>query len=607
MDYLKRLLVGKPLKSAENDEHKLTRFAALALLSSDALSSIAYGTEQIVVVLVALSAAAIWYSLPIAAFVIILLISLTLSYRQIIHAYPHGGGAYVVSSENLGKNAGLISGGSLLIDYMLTVAVSVSAGAEAITSAVPALYGRQVAISVTIVLLLMMLNLRGLRESASFLLFPVYTFILVISLLIVVGLYNIVTGAVPLQATALPGAAVPGVSIALILRAFSSGSSSLTGVEAISNAVPFFKKPRAKNAAATLTMMALILGFFFVGITFINYWYGIVPEKEVTVLSQIGKAVFGHGILYYVLQFATALILAVAANTGFSAFPVLAYNLAKDKFMPHMYQDRGDRLGYSNGIITLALGSIVLLFIFHGSTERLIPLYSIGVFIPFALSQTGMVVKWKKEGKRWLSKSIANITGAFISYAIIAILFVYRLGDIWPFFIIMPIVMFIFYKIHDHYKKVAEQLRLENDAKLHDYDGNTVLVLVGNVTRVNIGALNYARSIGDYVVAMHVSLDEDVEKEKEIEAEFKKHFPDVRFSIVHSSYRSIENPIIRYVDIVSKNAAKQNYTTTVLIPQFVPNRRWQNILHNQTSLRLRLRLSWRENIVVSTYSYHLKK
>lgn len=607
MDYLKRLLVGKPLKSAENDEHKLTRFAALALLSSDALSSIAYGTEQIVVVLVALSAAAIWYSLPIAAFVIILLISLTLSYRQIIHAYPHGGGAYVVSSENLGKNAGLISGGSLLIDYMLTVAVSVSAGAEAITSAVPALYGHQVAISVTIVLLLMMLNLRGLRESASFLLFPVYTFILVISLLIVVGLYNIVTGAVPLQATALPGAAVPGVSIALILRAFSSGSSSLTGVESISNAVPFFKKPRAKNAAATLTMMALILGFFFVGITFINYWYGIVPEKEVTVLSQIGKAVFGHGILYYVLQFATALILAVAANTGFSAFPVLAYNLAKDKFMPHMYQDRGDRLGYSNGIITLALGSIVLLFIFHGSTERLIPLYSIGVFIPFALSQTGMVVKWKKEGKRWLSKSIANITGAFISYAIIAILFVYRLGDIWPFFIIMPIVMFIFYKIHDHYKKVAEQLRLENDAKLHDYDGNTVLVLVGNVTRVNIGALNYARSIGDYVVAMHVSLDEDVEKEKEIEAEFKKHFPDVRFSIVHSSYRSIENPIIRYVDIVSKNAAKQNYTTTVLIPQFVPNRRWQNILHNQTSLRLRLRLSWRENIVVSTYSYHLKK
>lgn len=604
---LKRLFIGKPLKSAENDEHKLSRFAALALLSSDALSSIAYGTEQIVVVLVTLSAAAIWYSLPIAAFVIILLISLTLSYRQIIHAYPHGGGAYVVSSENLGRNAGLLAGGSLLVDYMLTVAVSVSAGAEAIISAIPALYGHQVAISIGIVILITLMNLRGLRESASFLMLPVYSFIAIITLLIVVGLFKIVTGAQPLNATALPGAVVPGISIALVLRAFSSGSSSLTGVEAISNAVPFFKKPRAKNAAGTLALMATILGFFFVGITFINYWYGIVPKEEVTVLSQIGKAVFGQNILYYLLQFATALILAVAANTGFSAFPVLAYNLAKDKFMPHMYMDRGDRLGYSNGILTLAAGSIVLLLIFQGSTERLIPLYSIGVFIPFALSQSGMVVKWRKETKNWLPKSIANIVGAFISFAIIAILFIYRLGDIWPFFIIMPVLIYAFYRVNTHYKNVAEQLRLEDGAQLHEFDGNTVIVLVGNVTKANVGAWNYARSIGDYVVAMHVSMDENVEKEKEIQEEFKKHFPDVRLSIVHSSYRSLQNPILRYVDLVSKNATKHNYSTTVLVPQFVPNKRWQNILHNQTSLRLRIRLAWRENIIVATYSYHLKK
>ncbi|EGO8836148.1 TPA: APC family permease [Enterococcus faecalis] len=604
---LKRLFIGKPLKSAENDEHKLSRFAALALLSSDALSSIAYGTEQIVVVLVTLSAAAIWYSLPIAAFVIILLISLTLSYRQIIHAYPHGGGAYVVSSENLGRNAGLLAGGSLLVDYMLTVAVSVSAGAEAIISAIPALYGHQVAISIGIVILITLMNLRGLRESASFLMLPVYSFIAIITLLIVVGLFKIVTGVQPLNATALPGAVVPGISIALVLRAFSSGSSSLTGVEAISNAVPFFKKPRAKNAAGTLALMATILGFFFVGITFINYWYGIVPKEEVTVLSQIGKAVFGQNILYYLLQFATALILAVAANTGFSAFPVLAYNLAKDKFMPHMYMDRGDRLGYSNGILTLAAGSIVLLLIFQGSTERLIPLYSIGVFIPFALSQSGMVLKWRKETKNWLPKSIANIVGAFISFAIIAILFIYRLGDIWPFFIIMPVLIYAFYRVNTHYKNVAEQLRLEDGAQLHEFDGNTVIVLVGNVTKANVGALNYARSIGDYVVAMHVSMDENVEKEKEIQEEFKKHFPDVRLSIVHSSYRSLQNPILRYVDLVSKNATKHNYSTTVLVPQFVPNKRWQNILHNQTSLRLRIRLAWRENIIVATYSYHLKK
>ncbi len=440
------------------------------------------------------------------------------------------------------------------------------------------------------------MNLRGLREVSSFLMLPVYSFIAIITLLIIIGLFKIVSDAQPLNATALPGAMITGISIALVLRAFSSGSSSLTGVEAISNAVPFFKKPRAKNAAGTLALMATILGFFFVGITFINYWYGIVPKEEVTVLSQIGKAVFGQNILYYLLQFATALILAVAANTGFSAFPVLAYNLAKDKFMPHMYMDRGDRLGYSNGILTLAAGSIVLLLIFQGSTERLIPLYSIGVFIPFALSQSGMVVKWRKESKNWLPKSIVNIVGAFISFAIIAILFIYRLGDIWPFFIIMPVLIYAFYRVNTHYKNVAEQLRLEDGAQLHEFDGNTVIVLVGNVTKANVGALNYAHSIGDYVVAMHVSMDENVEKEKEIQEEFKKHFPDVRLSIVHSSYRSLQNPILRYVDLVSKNATKHNYSTTVLVPQFVPNKRWQNILHNQTSLRLRIRLAWRENI-----------
>ena len=607
MDYLKRLLVGRPLKSSENDDQNLSRFAALAMLSSDALSSVAYGTEQIVVVLVTLSAAAIWYSLPIAFVVLILLASLILSYRQIIHAYPHGGGAYVVSSENLGKNAGLIAGGSLLVDYMLTVAVSVSAGAEAIASAIPALYHHRVLISVIIVLLLMLMNLRGLRESAGLLMVPVYSFIAVITVLIIVGLVKIVSGAAPLHSTAQVGAIVPGISVALLLRAFSSGSSSLTGVEAISNAVPFFKKPRAKNAAGTLAMMGLILGFFFTGITFLNYWFGIVPTAEVTVLSQVGEAVFGKGIMYYVLQFVTALILAVAANTGFSAFPVLAYNLAKDKFLPHRYQDRGDRLGYSNGIITLALGSIILLLIFQGSTERLIPLYSVGVCIPFTLSQTGMVLKWRKEGQHWFRKSIANMIGALISFAIVLILFVYRLPDIWPFFIIMPILIYAFYKVHEHYKNVAEQLRLVDDVELHEYAGNTVIVLVGNVTQVNIGAINYARSIGDYVIAMHVSLEENEEKEREIRHEFREKFPDVRFSVVRSPYRSIVNPVSRYVDRVSKNAKEHNYTTTVLIPEFVPNRTWKRSLHNQTALRLRFRLSYRDDIIISTYNYHLKK
>ncbi len=453
------------------------------------------------------------------------------------------------------------------------------------------------------------MNLRGMSESASFLMIPVYLFVITITIMIVWGIYQIATGAIPFKATSVVGAAVPGISMALIFRAFSSGSSSLTGVEAISNAVPFFKKPREKNAAATLAIMAAILGFFFAGITFLNYWYGIVPVAKVTVLSQVAKATFGgSGIMYYVIQLSTALILAVAANTGFSAFPVLAFNLAKDKFMPHMYMDRGDRLGYSNGILTLAFGSAILIAIFQGSTERLIPLYAVGVFIPFTLSQSGMIIHWwRHRGKGWINKSLANFTGALISFAILVILFVYRLPDIWPFFIIMPLLIFVFYKIRDHYDKVAAQLRLPDDIAMHQYDGSTVIVLVGNVTRVTRGALNYAQSIGDYVIAMHVSMDENPNKEQETQSEFREDFPNVRFVDLHSSYRSVEGPVIRFVDIIARNADKRNFTTTVLIPQFTPKKPWQNILHNQTSLRLRAAFASRENIIISTYSYHLKE
>ncbi|MCZ2491729.1 amino acid permease [Dellaglioa algida] len=606
--YLKRLLIGKPLKSSEEGNQQLSKFKALALLSSDALSSVAYGTEQIVTVLVGFSAMAIWYSLPIALLVLVLLASITISYRQIIHAYPKGGGAYVVSSKNLGKNAGLISGGSLLIDYMLTVAVSVSAGTEALISAVPSLYGHQVGISVVIIILVMAMNLRGLRESASFLTVPVYLFVVMIILMLLVGGYNIMTGQVPYHATAAVGTAVPGITMALLLKAFSSGSSSLTGVEAISNAVPFFKKPHAKNAAATLTIMATLLAIFFGGITFLNYWYGIVPTEKVTVLSQIAQTTFGQGILYYIFQFSTVLILVLAANTGFSAFPILAFNLAKDKFMPHLYMDKGDRLGYSNGIITLAAGSIILTFIFNGTTSLLIPLYAVGVFIPFTLSQTGMIVKWYHDRpKGWIMKAFYNFLGAFISLSILLILFRYRLSTVWPFFIIMPVMYVIFYKINDHYNKVAEQLRLTEEAEIHDFDGSTVIVLVSSVTHVTTGAINYARSIGDYVIAMHVSFDTNPEKEHETEREFKERFPGVRFVDLHSSYRSIASPVVKFTDVIAKNAAARNFTTTVLVPQFLPKKPWQNILHNQTSLRLRSVLNSRENIIVATYNYHLKK
>lgn len=611
---LRNLFIGYPLKSAgdSDEEHLLSKSQALAMLSSDALSSIAYGPEQVILVLTTISAAAIWWSLPIGLLVLVLLASLTISYQQVIHAYPKGGGAYIVSNENLSPSMGLLAGGSLLIDYMLTVSVSVSSGADAITSAFPAFKNFNLEIAIALVLLLMLMNLRGLRESARSLMVPVYLFIISTMFLIVYGAFQIVTGQLPYHATAHVGVVVPGVSIILLLRAFTSGSASLTGVEAISNAVPFFKKPKENNAAGTLAIMSLILGIMFAGITFLNYWLGILPNAHVTVLAQIAKEIFGDSLvgnaLFYVFQLSTALILAVAANTGFSAFPMLSFNMAQNKYMPHLFMEKGARLGYSNGIITLAVGAIVLLFIFNGSTERLIPLYTIGVFIPFALSQTGMVVHWKRKiSKGFLRHSLANILGAIICYVIILILLIFRLNEIWPFFPIIIALMILFYSIKNHYNNVAMQLRLTEDVTNVHYDGNTVLILVGNLTQASIRAINYAKSIGQTVVAMHVSTLETKQKDLEIEKEFKTYFPEVTFVNIESNYRDIVKPTMLFVNKMNREAQKQNHTMTVIIPKFIPKHSWQNVLHNQMSLRLRVRLRWYEDIIIATYSYHLKK
>lgn len=610
---LKYTFIGRPLKSlTEGEGGLLGKTQALAMLSSDALSSIAYGPEQVVLVLASLSPLAIWWSLPIGIFVLLLLASLTISYRQIIHAYPQGGGAYMVTRENLSPELGLIAGGSLLVDYMLTVAVSVAAGADAITAALPTLHPYNLHISIFLVCLLMLLNLRGLRESASSLMIPVYLFIFSTVFLLLFGIFQLLTGSLSYHATSTIGQTVPSLSIVLILRAFTSGSASLTGVEAISNAVPFFKSPKEKNAAQTLAIMSLILGFLFAGITFLNYWMGITPQHGETILSQMAKGILGDSalgqIVYYLFQFSTALILAVAANTGFSAFPMLAYNMAKNKYMPHLFMEKGDRLGYSNGILTLAFGAMILLLIFNGNTERLIPLYTIGVFVPFALSQTGMIRHWKKEkGSHFLKSAFANILGAIICYAIVLILLLFRLGDIWPFFPIILVLTFLFLSIHSHYQKVAKQLRLYEGIQKQSYDGNVVLVLVGNVTRVSVGAINYAQSIGDEVLAMHISTKETEEKDQEILQEFADYFPNITLKNINTSYRDIITPTVRYVRKISQEAKKKNYTVTVLVPQFIPNKPWQNILHNQMSLKLKYALRWHEDVVVASYSYHLKE
>ena len=604
---IKRFLIGRPLKSTEVGEQKLHKRKALAILSSDALSSVAYGPEQILIVLVTVGAAAFWYSLPIAVGVLLLLTILIASYRQIIFAYPNGGGAYLVSKNNLGVNFGLVAGGSLLVDYILTVAVSVSAGSDAITSAIPVLHSYKVEIAVLFVVFITILNLRGITESANILAYPVYLFVFAVFLLIGTGIFKIMTGQVPADLHTSIGTPVAGISLFLLLRAFTSGSSALTGVEAISNAIPNFKEPAPVNASITLVIMGCLLGTLFSGIVFLAFYYGVSPMSEVTVLSQIGEDVFGRNILYYFLQGTTALILILAANTGYTAFPLLAVNLAKDKYIPRMFTVRGDRLGYSNGIIILGFLSILLILVFKGETEQLIPLYAVGVFIPFTLSQSGMTVKWFRERPvGWMKKLAINASGALISFVVTMIFFLTKFTQVWSVLIFLPVIIIVFHKIHKHYEGVGEQLRISAEVKNIPIEGNVIIVPVAGITKVVENTLNYAKSLSaQQIIAVKVSFDR--EEEKKFEQKWEEWQPDIRLVSLHSQYRSLIQPLTKFVDIVEHKASESNYQVTVMIPQFIPKKGWHNILHNQSSLLIRAFLLYKRNVVITTVPYHLIK
>lgn len=604
---VKRVLIGRPLKSNELGEQRLSKTKALAVLSSDALSSVAYGPEQVLIVLATVSTIAFWYSIPIAVGVLILLAALILSYRQVIFAYPHGGGAYVVSKENLGENPGLIAGGSLLVDYILTVAVSVSSGTDALTSAFPSLLHYNVIIACCLVVVITLLNLRGLTESASILAYPVYLFVLALFILFGVGLYHILTGHVPANHHPALGTPVAGIGLFLLLKAFASGCSALTGVEAISNAIPNFKKPEPINAAKTLIAMGCLLAVLFVGIVYLAYYYGVAPKATETVVSQIARETFGRNFFYFFIQGTTALILVLAANTGFSAFPMLAVNLAKDKYIARMFTIRGDRLGYSNGIIALAVASILLIIGFKGKTESLIPLYAVGVFIPFTLAQTGMFLKWIREKPPgWVAKLITNLIGAIISGTVMMMFFITKFTQVWPVLIFLPILVLVFHRIKRHYIKVGKQLSLANCEFLKPIQGNIIIVPVAGMTHVVENSLNYAKSLRpDQIIAVYVAFER--EDEKVFEEKWKKWQPDVRLVTLQSYYRSIIHPLMKFIDTVEHKASESNYNVTVMIPQFIPRKRWQNILHNQTSLLIRAFLISRKNVVISTVPFHLKE
>jgi len=602
----KRYVIGKPLRSDALGEQKLSKTKALAILSSDALSSVAYGPEQILIVLMTISTVAFWYSLPIAAGVVVLLIALTLSYRQVIFAYPHGGGAYVVSRENLGVNAGLVAGGSLLVDYILTVAVSVSAGTDAITSAFPSLHAYNVPIAVFFVICLTILNLRGVTESASILAYPVYLFVVVMLVLIGDGMYNVATGQVPAELHPKIGTPVAGISLFLLLKAFASGSSALTGVEAISNAIPNFKSPAPVNAAKTLLAMGSILAVLFIGIVGLAYFYGVAPNAQATVVSQIAEASVGRNIFYYIVQGTTAMILVLAANTGYSAFPLLAVNLSKDGFIPRIFQIRGDRLGYSNGIMMLGLAAIVLIILFDGTTEHLIPLYAVGVFIPFTLAQSGMMRKWWREKPNgWVMKFVINTIGAAISFVVAMMFFITKLPQVWPVFIFLPLIIWMFHRIKHHYNAVGEQLRLSGETLPH-VDGNVFIVPVAGITKVVENSLHYAKSLHvEKVIAFYVAFDQT--DAKAFEEKWKAWQPDVRLVTYYSPYRSITHPLKKFIDKVEHQYAKMGYQVTVVIPQFLPKKGWHHMLHNQSSLLIRTSLLFHKNVVIMTVPFHLSK
>lgn len=604
---IKRCLIGKPLKSTELMEQKLSKTKALPILSSDALSSVAYGPEQILIILLTVGVAALWYSLPIAIGVIILLITLIYSYHQIINSYPHGGGAYVVAKENLGSNTGLIAGSSLLVDYILTVAVSISAGTDAIISAFPALHAYNVELAIFFVIIITLLNLRGLTESATILAYPVYLFVLSMFILIGVGFYHVLAGDMPTYHQTALSTPTTSISLFILLKAFASGSSALTGVEAISNAIPNFKSPAQRNATKTLLWMGVLLGLLFSGIVWLAYAYQIVPNGQQTVVSQIAEASFGRGFIYFIIQGMTALILLLAANTGFSAFPMLAVNLSKDHYMPRMFQMRGDRLGYSNSIILLGAAAIALIIIFHGKTASLIPLYATGVFIPFALAQIGMVMKWYREKSKGATlKLLINLLGACISITIASTFFLTKFSHVWPIVVFIPLIVVFFKKIKVHYDNVGPQLKLDLQFSEQPFNKNIMLIPVAGMTKVVENSIHYVQSLHpEKVIAVYVSFDK--KEMKKFEEQWNKWQPTIRLVTIYSPYRSLIQPLGRFIDKVDKASLLKGYSLSVVIPQFIPKKGWQNILHNQSSILIRTFLLHKKNVVLITVPYHFDK
>ena len=590
----------------ELQEQRLSKLKALPILSSDALSSVAYGYEAALAELAFAGAAGLWIGVPIATLIVILLITLILSYLQVIKAYPGGGGAYAVASDQFGPAAGLVAGSALLIDYTLTVAVSVSSGIAAITSAFPSLLSWTVPMCILAILVIMFMNLRGLRESASTFMWPTYAFVFSMLVLIVVGFFHLQHAGWRYPTTPHFGALPKDVTLIVLLRAFASGCSALTGIEAISNATPQFRDPVIKNAQKTLLWLGLLLGVMFAGTAYLAYMRGLQYNPNVTVLSRLAADNFQSGFFYYFIQFSTFAVLILAANTSYSGFPLLAALMAKDKFMPHMFMLRGDRLGYSNGIIVLSTLAILMIVVFNGQTNALIPLYAIGVFLSFTLAQSGLVKRWAKtRPEGWMWRGAINTFGAFLSAIVTVVFSVAKFTQgAWIVLIILPLIILWGLKVRKHYRAVADDLRID-PAQIRPSPHKTIVIVpIAGINRVVAGTLSYALSISDQVIAFYVGFEDDAIVH--MEEKWEQWDTGIRLVTARSQYRSIVRPLMRFLATIENWEGEADHVI-VAIPQFIARHWWQNLLHNQTSLMLRTILLYRKDIVVTTVPYHLTK
>ena len=603
---LRRLIIGSPIATSQAMHERLSNIKALAVFASDALSSNAYATEEILLVLVMAGTGALALSIPIAGAIAVLLLIVGISYYQIIRSYPSGGGTYIVSKDNLGTLPSLVAGSALLIDYILTVAVSIAAGVAALSSWLPTLLPYRVPMAIAAVALITIINLRGVRESASIFAVPTYVFVVSMFGLLAVGLYRLATGTLlPIDHTASAVAhQLQPITVFLLLRAFSAGCTALTGIEAIADGVPAFRKPESVNAGKTLVAMILILGSLFVGISFLAHQIGLIPEHGQTVLSQIARSVIGNGPVYILIQVATALILFLAANTAYADFPRLSSFVARDGFLPRPLGNLGDRLVFSNGIIVLGVLASLLLVAFRGDTHALLPLYAIGVFLCFTLSQSSMVVRWwRLRSPGWQWSLAVNGLGALTTFVVLCVIIITRFthGG-WIVIALIPLIVWGFFQIHKHYVHTAQQLSLEDYGAPPRIRRHRVVVPVAGVHRGVLVALNYARSLSNDVTAVYVETDPAVTSK--FVDKWQTWGDGVRLVVLVSDYRSIVDPLIGYLDKI--DACQGDDIITVVMPQFLAPRWWHNLLHNQTALLIRLALVFRRGMVVTDVPYRLK-